>query len=108
MMSHGIGKIYNLWEQIIKNTMEKFESIIKLINENLDEVDFADFGEGVSDFWINKAQERLAVVFPPSYIWWLKNYGGGEIMGEEVFSVYEKDNVVGGDIVYMNELNRKN
>ena len=88
--------------------MEKFESIINLINENLDDINFADFGQGVSDYWINKAQERLGVVFPPSYIWWSKNYGGGEIMGEEVFSVYEKDNVVGGDIVYINELNRKN
>jgi hypothetical protein len=110
MMSHGIGKIYNLWEQKIKNTMEKFESIIKLIKENLDDINFGDFAAEVwtSDLWINKAQQRLNVIFPPSYVWWLKNYGGGEIMGEEVFSVYEKDNVVGGDIVYINELNRKN
>jgi len=88
--------------------MDKYESIIKLIDEHLDDINFADFGKGVSDLWINKAQELLGVVFPPSYIWWSKNYGGGEIMGEEVFSVYELDNVVGGDIIYMNELNRKN
>jgi|ERR1700744_1287212 len=90
--------------------MEKFELIIKLISENSDIIDFGEFGQGVSDLWINKAQERLNVVFPPSYVWWLKNYSGGEIFGEEIYSVYEKDfdEVIGGDIVYMNELNRKN
>ena len=57
-----------------------------------------------------KAQERLNVKFPPSYVWWLKSYGGGEINGEEVFSIYELDfdSVIDGDVVYMNELNRKN
>lgn len=88
--------------------MEKYDLMIKLIKENSDIINFGDFGQGVSDFWINKAQRRLNVVFPPSYVWWLKNYSGGEILGEEIFSVYEKDEVVGGDVIYMNELNRKN
>jgi len=90
--------------------MEKYEAIATLIAENTDIVDFADFGNGVSDFWINKAQDHLKVAFPPSYIWWLRNYGGGEILGDEVYSVYQKDfgTFIGGDIVYINELNRKN
>jgi antitoxin YobK len=90
--------------------METYESIIELIKQNVDVINFAEFGQGVSDLWIKKAEDRLAVVFPPSYIWWLKNYGGGEVLGEEIFSVYEKnfDEVKGGDIVYINELNRKN
>ena len=80
------------------------------IKNNLNKVDFAEFGSGVSDIWIRKAESRLNVSFPPSYIWWMKNYSGGEINGEEVFSIYEIDfdEVVGGDIVYINELNRKN
>ncbi|MEO3408278.1 SMI1/KNR4 family protein [Mucilaginibacter sp. CAU 1740] len=59
--------------------------------------------------WIDKAQERLRAIFPPSYIWWLKNYGGGDVLGDEIYSIYELDfdTVVGGDIVYMNELRRK-
>jgi len=85
----------------------KYQSVIKLIDENQDKINFGEFGNGVSDFWIEKAQNRLNVVFPPSYIWWLKNYGGGEVLGEEIFSVYELDNVVGGDVVYRNELERK-
>ena len=72
-------------------------------------VDFGPFGEGISDEWITKAEERLHFIFPESYKWWLKNYIGGEIYGEEIFSIYglDFDRVVGGDIVYINELNRK-
>ena len=74
-----------------------------------DGVDFGPFGEGISDEWITKAEERLHFIFPETYKWWLKNYMGGEIYGEEIFSIYglDFDTVVGGDIVYINELNRK-
>ena len=74
-----------------------------------DGVGFGPFGEGISDEWITKAEERLHFIFPESYKWWLKNYMGGEIYGEEIFSIYglDFDSVVGGDIVYINELNRE-
>ena len=74
-----------------------------------DGVDFGPFGEGISDEWITKAEERLHFIFSETYKWWLKNYMGGEIYGEEIFSIYglDFDRVVGGDIVYINELNRK-
>ena len=87
-----------------------YQIIQKLIANNPHIAEFGKFGEGVSDKWIEKAQTRLKIKFPPSYVWWLKNYSGVEINGEEVFSIYEKDfdSVVGGDIVYMNELNRRN
>ena len=72
-------------------------------------VDCGPFGEGISDEWITKAEERLHFIFPETYKWWLKNYMGGEIYGEEIFSIYglDFDRVVGGDIVYINELNRE-
>ena len=74
-----------------------------------DGVDFGPFGEGISDESITKAEERLHFIFPETYKWWLKNYMGGEIYGEEIFSIYglDFDSVIGGDIVYINELNRK-
>ena len=89
--------------------METYESIIELIKKNPDIINFGEIGHGASELWIKKAEARLNVIFPPSYIWWLKNYSGGEVLGEEIFSVYEMDfdTVVGGDIVYVNELNRK-
>ena len=86
-----------------------YTDIIYLIEKNTDKVEFADFGDGVSQQWIDLAESRLGVVFPPSYVWWLKNYSGGQINGNEIFSIYEVDfdEVVGGDIVYINELNQK-
>ena len=77
--------------------------------DSTDGVDFGPFGEGISDEWITKAEERLHFIFPETYKWWLKNYMGGEIYGEEIFSIYglDFDSVVGGDIVYINELNRE-
>lgn len=86
-----------------------YEKLIALVNQNPDKVEFAELGVGVADEWIEAAEARLDIKFPPSYIWWLKNYCGGEIYGEEVYSIYEVDfdEVVGGDIVYVNELNRE-
>ncbi|WP_433958706.1 SMI1/KNR4 family protein [Cytobacillus horneckiae] len=90
--------------------MNKYDEIQKLIAEAGDSVEFADYGEGISEEWIIKAEERLGFKLPDSYKWWLRNYGGGEIYGEEIFSIYEQDfdTVVGGDIVYNFELNMKN
>ena len=71
--------------------MNKYDEIKKIIEEAEDGVDFADFGNGVSEEWISKAEERLGFELPETYKWWLKNYGGGEIYGEEIFSIYEED-----------------
>lgn len=86
-----------------------YDSVDKLIEENRDKLNFGERGQGTPFSWIERAQSRLGVRFPPSYIWWLRNYKGGEINGDEIFSVYEVDfnKVVGGDLVYMNELDRK-
>lgn len=90
--------------------MNKYDEIQKIITDAHGFVDFADFGHGVSETWITKAEDRLGFTLPNSYKWWLRNYGGGEIHGEEIFSIYEQDfdTVVGGDIVYNYELNTKN
>ena len=90
--------------------MSKFNDIQNIIAEASDYVDFADFGDGVSDEWIMKAESRLGLKLPDSYKWWLKNYSGGEIYGEEIYSIYEQDfdTVIGGEIVYKYELNKTN
>lgn len=86
------------------------EQIAELVANNRNIADFGEVSDGVTSEWIRSAEERLGVLFPPSFKWWLQNYGGGEIHGEEIFSIYQTDfdNVIGGDIVYMNELNREN
>ncbi len=87
-----------------------YEDIKAFIANNSDVAEFAEFGDGVSPEWIKKAEVTIGIELPPSYKWWLGNYGGGEVGGEEVFSVYEQDfdTVVGGDIVYMHRLNQSN
>ncbi|WP_321279998.1 SMI1/KNR4 family protein [Marinifilum fragile] len=90
--------------------MDIYSKIKLLINNNANIVDFSEFGHGVSDEWIEKAEARIGIKLPPSYKWWLRNYSGGQICGEEVYSIYEIDfdEVVGGDIVYMHETNLRN
>ena len=68
-----------------------------------------DFGgpeNSPSDYWIDKAQEFLKTKFPEDFLWFLREFGGGEINGDEVYSIYEEnfDEVVGGDIVYQNAI----
>jgi antitoxin YobK len=65
---------------------------------------------GNLDEWIEKAEIRLGLALPPSYKWWLREYGGGNIAGEEIYSLYEEDfeEAVGGDIVYNAIMNEKN
>ncbi len=89
--------------------MNPYEELKQLIADNTSITEFADFGNGVSSDWISKAEAALGVPLPPSYKWWLSNYSGGEVGGEEVFSIYEQDfdSVVGGDIVYMDRLNQQ-
>jgi len=88
--------------------MDAFEKIKEKVEQNAGTVEFRDFGDGTTDDWIEKAELALGVKFPVSYKWWLKNYGGGEILGEEIFSIYEMDfeEVVGGDVVKMTKLYR--
>ena len=79
-----------------------YKSIQKIIDKNRGKnVDFGNIDSAPSDEWIIKAENYLGISFPPSYLWFLKNYGGGEIHGEEIFSIYEMpfDEVVGGDVV---------
>ena len=87
----------------------QYEKLKKLIERSGDSVDFADFGDGISDEWITKAEEKLNITLPDSYKWWLRNYSGGEVDGIEIFSIYceDFDTVVGGDIVYMYFQNKK-
>ena len=46
--------------------MHKYDKIKQIIEEAEDDVDFAEFGEGISDEWIDKAEKRLNIKFPSS------------------------------------------
>ena len=85
------------------------EQIKELIKNNRAIIDFSDYGDGISEYWIFKAEEKLGIILPNSYKWFLKSYGGGEIAGEEIYSIYGMDfeKATGGDIVYIYLMNRR-
>ncbi len=86
--------------------MSTHDEVRQLIDTNPEIVDFADFGDGIEEVWISRAESALGFRLPESYKWWLRNFSGGEIGGEEIYSIYEEDfdTVVGGDIVCMYRL----
>ena len=73
-------------------------------------IEFGTEENAPSDTWIERAECDLGVKLPPSYIWFLKNYGGGEIHGDEIFSIYEIpfDEASGGDVVFQTISDRRN
>lgn len=87
--------------------MERFEEMKGLLSA--DSVDFSEYGDGVSEEWIHKAETRLGFSLPETYKWWLRRYSGAEIQGEEIYNIFEIDfdNVLEGDIVYMHEYYQK-
>lgn len=84
---------------------ERYERLRGLIAQS-DLAEFGDYGEGVAAEWVTRGEERLGLKFPPTYVWWLENYGGGCVADEEIYSIYEQDfdKVSGGDIVHMHEV----
>lgn len=90
--------------------MERINEIKEIISSSAELVEFSEYGDGVSEEWIQKAESRLGFSLPESYKWWLRQYSGGEIHGEEIYSIFEIDfdNILEGDIVYMHEFYQKN
>ncbi|MBG5918799.1 MULTISPECIES: SMI1/KNR4 family protein [Providencia] len=82
----------------------------ELVADHSDLVDFGTVDNSVDDIWVKKAEEKLGLQFSLSYKTFLKNFVGGEIGGEEIYSIYGMDfeDVCGGDIVYQNLMNVKN
>lgn len=89
--------------------MERVEDLKGLISAATDQVEFSEYGDGTSEEWIQKAEKRLGFSLPETYKWWLRSYSGGEIHGEEIYSIFEMDfdHIREGDIVYMHELYQK-
>lgn len=82
------------------------EQVERMVASHGDFVAFGEASDAVSEAWLNSAESRLGVKFSLSYRWFLRRYNGGEICGEEVFSVYgiDFDSVSGGDIVHQHQL----
>ncbi|WP_273724592.1 SMI1/KNR4 family protein [Bartonella sp. AU18XJBT] len=84
--------------------------VVQLIDKYSDRINFGTADDGVDDVLIEKAEKTLGLQFTTSYKSFFKNYGGGEIGCEEIFSIYGVDfeTVYGGDIVYNRLTEMKN
>lgn len=78
------------------------EQVSALIEANRDIIDFGTRANAPTTEWIEKAEKRMRHPLTTSYKWYLSNYGGGEICGDEIYSIYglEFETVNGGDIVF--------
>ncbi|UTO28989.1 SMI1/KNR4 family protein [Bartonella harrusi] len=83
--------------------------VAQLIDKYSDKVDFGTAEDAPDDILIEKAEKTLGLQFTSSYKSFLKNYGGGEIGYEEIFSIYgDYVGIPAGDIVYRNLNDIKN
>lgn len=82
--------------------------LINLIRQNPN-IEFGNKDNGANNQEILYVQKTLGFILPDEYIYWLKNYGGGKINGEEIFSIYKGalNNTTGGDLVYIDNLLRR-
>jgi len=69
-------------------TLEHLSEALALIAKNPEDTDF----EGPkSEELVQKAEQILGVVFPPTYRAFLKNLGCGDVAGEEFYGIIDAD-----------------
>ncbi|WP_144754088.1 SMI1/KNR4 family protein [Bartonella saheliensis] len=84
-------------------TLADVVQLIDKVNKyNDDIINFGTAEDAVSDVRIKEAEKTLGLQFTTSYKDFLKNYKGGEIGYEEIFSIYNAsfEDCPAGDIVY--------
>lgn len=90
----------------------KLDDLEQLIEEHAgDAVEFGDSNCDLSptDERIEETECLIGCKLPPSYLWFVKNYGGGAVYGEEIYSIYpvfSEQSV--GDIAYQTKWSRDN
>lgn len=86
------------------------EELVELFDKHSDLINLGTSEDSPGSDWIDAAEKALSVTFPASYKWFLNNYGGGDICGEEIYNIYclPFDEAVGGDIVYQNTIANDN
>ncbi|CAK00860.1 SMI1/KNR4 family protein [Bartonella tribocorum] len=91
-------------------TLDDVEVLIDKVNKYDDEIiNLGSEDDETDDLRIEKAEKALGLQFTSSYKVFLKKYVGGEIGGEEVYSLYKEcgADIPGGDIVFQNLNDRK-
>jgi hypothetical protein len=91
------------------NSYRTAAEVEKLIDAHQSVINFGTSSDAVEDEWLIKAESALNRKLPESYKWFLKRYAGGEVGGEEIYSIYGVpfESANGGDIVFQHLMNRK-
>ncbi|USP03348.1 SMI1/KNR4 family protein [Bartonella taylorii] len=91
-------------------TLADVAVLIDKVNKYDDDIiNFGTAENAVDDLLIEKAEKALGLQFTSSYKVFLKKYVGGEIGGEEIYSLYGDcgEGIPAGDIVFQNLNDRK-
>ncbi len=90
-------------------TLDDVAVLIDKVNKYDEEIiNFGTEDDAVGDFVIEKAEKALGLQFTSSYKSFLEHCKGGDIGGDEIYSLYENPvGIPAGDIVYQNLLDRK-
>jgi hypothetical protein len=83
--------------------------VLELVSLHPEVAEFGGMGSAVDEEWVKKTEKCLGVPLTESYKWFLKNYVGGYICGDEIYSLYGdgKYDIPSGDIVYHYFLDKK-
>ncbi|WP_375666666.1 MULTISPECIES: SMI1/KNR4 family protein [unclassified Bartonella] len=90
-------------------TLDDVVILIDKVNKYDDEIiHFRTEDDAVDDLVIERAEKALGLQFTSSYKSFLKHYKGGDISGEEIYSLYEHPiGVSVNDVVFQNLNDRK-
>ncbi|WP_375678118.1 SMI1/KNR4 family protein [Bartonella sp. AP72JLCBS] len=85
------------------------DDVLELVDKyNGDIINFGTEDDAVGDFVIEKAEKALGLQFTSSYKSFLEHCKGGDIGGDEIYSLYENPvGIPAGDIVFQNFNDRK-
>ncbi|WP_208439756.1 SMI1/KNR4 family protein [Bartonella grahamii] len=85
------------------------DDVAQLVDKYNDIINFRTEENAADDLRIEKEEKALGLQFTSSYKSFLKKYVGGEIGGEEIFSLYKEcgADIPGGDIVFQNLNDRR-
>ncbi|CDG17529.1 SMI1/KNR4 family protein [Xenorhabdus doucetiae] len=82
------------------------EKLLDLFVQHSDLLNMGNTDDAPSTEWIEKAESALSLTLPDDYKWFLGRFGGGDICGDEIYSIYciPFEEAVGGDLVYQNTI----
>lgn len=105
-------------EQLLDKSLGKLGAMMTSITE-LEKLIAEYSGNGVefgtassdlspTDERVAETENKIGCKLPPSYLWFVKNYGGGHVYGEEIFAIYPVlSDLSVGDIAYQTKSERE-